>query len=128
MFQKEVAERIVAKPNSESYGRLSVICQWRCEVRRLFDVDRHAFVPAPKVTSSIVQLKPRPAPSPPCRVRDLERVTAAAFGQRRKMLRSSLESLFDQPEKTLADLGIDAKQRAEQLAIADFCRIAQRLA
>ena len=89
MFQKEVAARIAAKPDSEAYGRLSVICQWRCEAKKLFDVNRSAFTPPPKVTSSIVHLVPRHKCLPECEVSKLERVTAAGFGQRRKMMRKS---------------------------------------
>src|SRR5262249_43947974 len=92
MFQREVAERIVAAPGSKTYGRLSVLVQWRCEARILFDVNRSAFVPPPKVTSSVVRLVPRPSPLP-CDRRLLETATQAAFGQRRKMLRQSLRSL-----------------------------------
>src|SRR4029077_731283 len=92
MFQREVAERIVAAPHSKSYGRLSVLAQWRCEPRILFDINASAFVPPPKVKSSLVRLVPRPAPLP-CERALLERVTQAAFGQRRKMLRQSLRSL-----------------------------------
>ena len=125
MFQKEVALRIAAPPASEHYGRLSVLCQWRAEAKRLFDVDRRAFTPSPKVTSSIVQLIPRPVMEPACNVNTLERVTAAAFGQRRKMLRSSLRELA--PEDVLAGLGIDASKRAEELSVADFARIARAL-
>jgi 16S rRNA (adenine1518-N6/adenine1519-N6)-dimethyltransferase len=127
MFQKEVAERLVAKPGTNPYGRLSVISQWRCEVRKVFDIDRNAFTPPPKVTSSLVQLIPRAATDPPCRVTALERVTAAAFGQRRKMLRSSLKTLLADPEAALASLGIDARLRAEQLHVAEFCRLATLL-
>lgn len=127
MFQKEVAERIVAKPGGKDYGRLSVLCQYRCSVRKLFDVNRSAFTPPPKVTSSIVQLIPRPAPQPECRLDMLERVTAAAFGQRRKMLRASLRSLLPAPEALLSELGIDPENRAEQLPVEDFARLAQRL-
>lgn len=125
MFQKEVAERIVAKPGTEHYGRLSVLCQWRCTVHKLFDVHRSAFTPPPKVTSTVVQLVPK-APDIPCDVKMLERVTAAAFGQRRKMLRQSLKTVFAAPEATLGDLGIAATRRAEELAIDDFARLAQR--
>ena len=92
MFQREVAERIVAAPGSKSYGRLSVLVQWRCEARILFDVNPSAFVPPPKVTSSLVRLLPRAGPLP-CDRTLLETVTQAAFGQRRKMLRQSLRSL-----------------------------------
>jgi 16S rRNA (adenine1518-N6/adenine1519-N6)-dimethyltransferase len=125
MFQKEVAERIVAKPGSKDYGRLSVLCQYRCDVKKLFDVNRSAFTPPPKVTSSIVQLIPKTAND--CTIHDLEKVTAAGFGQRRKMLRSSLKAAFDQPEKVLAELGINAELRAEQLAVGDFVRLAKAL-
>jgi 16S rRNA (adenine1518-N6/adenine1519-N6)-dimethyltransferase len=127
MFQKEVAERIAAKPGGKDYGRLSVLCQWRCEVKKLFDVNRSAFTPAPKVTSSIVQLIPRQSFEVSCDVKDLEKVTAAAFGQRRKMLRSSLRGAFDQPESILADLGINPELRAEQLQVNDFARLSKVL-
>jgi 16S rRNA (adenine1518-N6/adenine1519-N6)-dimethyltransferase len=127
MFQKEVAERIAAKPGGKDYGRLSVLCQWRCEVKKLFDVNRSAFTPAPKVTSSIIRLIPRQLPEVSCEVKDLEKVTAAAFGQRRKMLRSSLRGAFDAPEIILTELGINPEQRAEQLQVNDFARLAQVL-
>jgi 16S rRNA (adenine1518-N6/adenine1519-N6)-dimethyltransferase len=126
MFQKEVAERIAAKPGGKEFGRLSVLSQYRCEVKKLFDVNRSAFTPPPKVTSSIVQLVPRAAPEPHCRLDVLERVTAAAFGQRRKMLRSSLRSLLPEPEGLLNELGIDPELRAEQLPVEAFARIAAR--
>jgi 16S rRNA (adenine1518-N6/adenine1519-N6)-dimethyltransferase len=124
MFQKEVALRIAAAPGSDDYGRLSVICQWRCVCKKLFDVNRSAFTPPPKITSSIVQLVPRAKPEVECTVTALERVTAAAFGQRRKMLRSSLKSVFETPESVLEKLGIDATRRAEELAVNDFARLA----
>jgi 16S rRNA (adenine1518-N6/adenine1519-N6)-dimethyltransferase len=127
MFQKEVAERIVAKPGGKDYGRLSVLCQWLCEVKKQFDVNRSAFTPAPKVTSSIVQLVPRRAFEISCDVKDLEKVTAAAFGQRRKMLRSSLRGAFEEPEVILAELGINPELRAEQLQVNDFARLAKAL-
>jgi 16S rRNA (adenine1518-N6/adenine1519-N6)-dimethyltransferase len=125
MFQKEVAERIAAAPDTGAYGRLSVLCQWRCACRKLFDVNRSAFTPPPKVTSSVVQLTPRPVCEPACDVHALERVTAAAFGQRRKMLRQSLKSLWPRPEAVLETLNIDPTLRAENLAVADFARLAQ---
>ena len=128
MFQKEVAERIVAKPGGKDFGRLSILCQWRCEVKRLFDVNRSAFTPAPKVTSSIVQLVPRQSLDASCNVKDLEKVTAAAFGQRRKMLRSSLRGAFEAPEVVLGELGINPELRAEQLQVSDFVRLAKVLA
>ena len=127
MFQKEVAERIAAAPGSKDYGRLAVLCQWRCAVRKLFDVNRAAFTPPPKVTSSIVQLLPRPEPSPACDVKALERVTAAGFGQRRKMLRSSLKALVAAPETLLAEAGIDATLRAEDVPVEGFARLAALL-
>jgi 16S rRNA (adenine1518-N6/adenine1519-N6)-dimethyltransferase len=127
MFQKEVAERIVAAPGSEAYGRLAIISQWCATAKKLFDIDRRAFTPPPKITSSVVQLIPRPERLPACEVTVLEKVTAAAFGQRRKMLRSSLKSLGPEITKVLDDLGIAANLRAEQLAVADFARIAAAL-
>ena len=127
MFQKEVAQRIAAKPDEEAYGRLSVISQWRCETKKLFDVNRSAFTPPPKVTSSIVQLVPRAVCEPACEVSKLERVTAAGFGQRRKMLRQSLKSVFAEPEVVLAKLGLDPTARAETLGVADFARLALEL-
>ena len=127
MFQKEVAERIVASPQSKAYGRLAIISQWCASARKLFDIDRRAFTPPPKITSSVVQLIPKPVREPVCSVTVLEKVTAAAFGQRRKMLRSSLKSLHPDTSKFLETLGIDANLRAEQLAVADFARIAAAL-
>jgi 16S rRNA (adenine1518-N6/adenine1519-N6)-dimethyltransferase len=124
MFQKEVAMRIAAAPGSDDYGRLSVICQWRCVCKKLFDVNRSAFTPPPKITSSIVQLVPRLKPEIECTVTALERITAAAFGQRRKMLRSSLKSVFETPEAVLEKLRIDPTRRAEELAVNDFARLA----
>ena len=127
MFQKEVAQRITAKAGDEAYGRLSVLCQWRCTASRLFDVNRAAFAPPPKVTSSIVQLLPRPAPLVPCRLASLEAVTAAAFGQRRKMLRTSLKGLFAHPESVLEPLGHTGTERAEELSVESFGHIALAL-
>jgi 16S rRNA (adenine1518-N6/adenine1519-N6)-dimethyltransferase len=127
MFQKEVAERIVAVPPSKAYGRLAIISQWSASARKLFDIDRRAFTPPPKITSSVVQLIPKRTREPQCDIAVLEKVTAAAFGQRRKMLRSSLRSLHPDTSKFLENLGIDANLRAEQLTVADFARIAQAL-
>ncbi len=127
MFQKEVAQRIAARAGEDAYGRLSVICQWRCEAKKLFDVNRSAFTPAPKVTSSIVQLVPRLKCEPACDVSALERVTAAGFGQRRKMLRQSLKSIFAEPEVVLEKLGLDPTARAETLQVEDFARLALAL-
>ena len=125
MFQREVALRILATPDSEAYGRLSVIAQWRCSGHRLFDIAPSAFVPPPKVTSSVIHLTPRPVPLP-CDRQALEQVTAAAFGQRRKMLRSSLKAAFDAPSEILADLGIAPTRRAETLTLAEFVALAQK--
>jgi len=127
MFQKEVADRITAAPDAGNYGRLSVICQWRCKVSKLFDINRSAFTPPPKVTSSVVQFHPHRQREPDCRMDTLERVTAAAFGQRRKMLRSSLKSLGGDTAALLANAGISGELRAENLAVADFGRLAQLL-
>jgi 16S rRNA (adenine1518-N6/adenine1519-N6)-dimethyltransferase len=127
MFQKEVAERIAASPNSKTFGRLAVLSQWRCRVRKLFDIDRRAFTPPPNVTSSLIQLVPRDHPED-CDIAVLERVTGAAFGQRRKMLRSSLKQIIPEPGELLRRLDIDPDKRAEQLAVGDFCRIAREVA
>jgi 16S rRNA (adenine1518-N6/adenine1519-N6)-dimethyltransferase len=126
MFQREVAERIVAPPGSKTYGRLSVLAQWRCEVKLLFDIAPSAFVPPPKVTSSLVRFVPRQAPLP-CDRRQLERVTQAAFGQRRKMLRQSLKSLTPDPIALLTAARIAPTARAEEIPVAGFVMLAQTL-
>lgn len=127
MFQKEVAGRLVAPPGGAAYGRLAVAAQWRARVRRLFDVDRRAFTPPPKVESSVIELIPREAPLAPADPDLLEQVTAAAFGQRRKMLRQSLRSLGQDAEALLAAAGIAATRRAEELSIEEFCALARAL-
>lgn len=124
MFQREVAERIVAEPGSKAYGRLSVLSQWRCEARIVMNLPAEAFTPPPKVASSVVQFLPRAAPAPVCRVETLGRVTAAAFGQRRKMLRQSLKQVTAMPELLLKEACIPPTERAEQLTVADFARLA----
>jgi 16S rRNA (adenine1518-N6/adenine1519-N6)-dimethyltransferase len=124
MFQKEVVDRLVAAPRRKDYGRLSVLAQHVCEVRRLFDVPPQAFVPPPKVTSSVARLTPRPASERLADLAPLERVTAAAFGQRRKMLRGALAGLFGEPVAELQRLGLPPTGRAEELAVADFVRLA----
>ena len=121
MFQKEVAGRLVAQPGSKAYGRLSVITQWLAEVRHEFNVSKQAFTPRPKVASSVVSVIPRPAPLAPADWQALETVTAAAFGQRRKMLRSSLKPL----SLDLGALGIEPTVRAEDLSVEEFCAIAR---
>jgi len=121
MFQREVAQRIVAKPDSDAYGRLGVLAGWRTQARIVFDVPPQAFTPPPKVTSSIVQLVPRENPLP-ANVRMLGRITEAAFGQRRKMLRQSLKSV--EGARLLEATGIDGTRRAETLDIAEFMALA----
>ena len=125
MFQKEVAQRITARPGSEHYGRLSVLAQWRCTSKILFDGNRGAFVPPPSVTSAIVRLEPRAEPLAPANLPELEKVTAAAFGQRRKMLRQSLKPLGG--EALLEKAGIDPTARPEDLAIEQFAALARAL-
>jgi len=127
MFQREVAERIAAHENDEAYGRLGVLANWRCETKILFDISPAAFVPQPKVTSSLVRLVPRPAPEP-CDRRLLEQVAAAAFGQRRKMLRQSLKSLSADPARLAAAAGVDPTRRAETIPVAGFVAMARELA
>ena len=127
MFQREVAERIVAIPDSEGYGRLSVLTQWRAKAKILFDVSRSAFVPPPKITSSIVRVEPLAEPVAPAKLADLERVTKAAFGYRRKMLRQSLKSLEAETEALVRRAGLDPTVRAETLSVADFAAIARAL-
>lgn len=121
MFQREVAERIVAKPGTSAYGRLGVLAGWRTEAKILFDVPRQAFTPPPKVTSSVVQLFPREAPLK-ADLSALERITRTAFGQRRKMLRQSLKILGG--DALLTAVGIDATRRPETLSIAEFVALA----
>lgn len=127
MFQREVAERIVAAPGSKTYGRLSVLVQWRCEARILFDVNPSAFVPPPKVTSSVLRILPRTAPLH-CDRQLLESVTQSAFGQRRKMLRQSLRSLGVDVPALLAAAGLDPTARAEDISIEGFVALAHALA
>lgn len=127
MFQREVAERIAAAPGSKSYGRLAVLTQWRTEPRILFDIAPSAFVPPPKVVSSVVKLVPRENPAA-CDLRLLERVTEAAFGQRRKMLRQSLRSLGRDPLPLLAAAAIAPTARAEEIPVAGFVALARALA
>ncbi len=128
MFQKEVADRLTARPRSKDYGRLSVLTQWLTEIRRLFDVPPRAFTPPPKVTSTVVQLIPRPEPLCPADKGCLERITATAFGQRRKMLRQSLRPLGRDVAALLAAAGIPETARAEELSVEQFCALARALA
>lgn len=124
MFQKEVADRLIAPPGTKTYGRLSVVTQWLCEARREFDIPGRAFTPPAKVTSTVVSLVPRATPLAPAAWQWLEKVAAAGFGQRRKMLRASLKPLG----LNLESLGIDGSRRAEQLTVQEFCTIARAAA
>jgi 16S rRNA (adenine1518-N6/adenine1519-N6)-dimethyltransferase len=124
MFQREVAERIVAdETDPKNYGRLGALCGWRTHAKILFDVSPSAFVPPPKVTSSVVHLKPRETPLP-CRVGALEAVTRAAFGQRRKMLRQSLKSITPEAGRLAADAGLDETLRAEDVPVSGYVALA----
>jgi 16S rRNA (adenine1518-N6/adenine1519-N6)-dimethyltransferase len=127
MFQREVAERIVARENEEAYGRLGVLANWRAETKILFDIAPAAFVPQPQVTSSVVRLIPRRAPEA-CDRRALEQVAAAAFNQRRKMLRQSLKSLAADPARLTAAADIDPTRRAETVPVSGFVAMARELA
>ena len=125
MFQREVAERLAAAPGSGAYGRLSVLVQWLCEVEIVMHLPGGAFVPPPQVASSLVRLTPRPQPLAPADQRALEHVLAAAFGQRRKMLRVSLKALRVNPGELLADAEVPPTARAEEIDIEGFCRLAR---
>lgn len=125
MFQKEVAERIVAQPGSKAYGRLSVLAQSRADARILFDLPPQAFTPPPKVTSAVVRLSPLPALRHSCRLQALERVAAAAFGQRRKMLRQSLKSLGAPAAELCAAAGVSPEARAETIDLEGFAALAR---
>jgi 16S rRNA (adenine1518-N6/adenine1519-N6)-dimethyltransferase len=125
MFQREVALRLVSKHGTADFGRLSVLTQWRTRPQILFDVDARAFTPAPKVTSSLVRIEPLPEPTAPARLVDLERVTAAAFGQRRKMLRQSLKKLAPDAAARICAAGIDPESRPQDLSIDQFAALAR---
>lgn len=126
MFQREVAERLVAEPGSKRYGRLSVLAQWRTNTRILFEVDRRAFTPPPKITSSVVQIVPQRMP-PDVAPQALRRLTAAAFGQRRKMLRTSLASIVKDPAGLLESVDIAPSRRAEEVSVNDYLALARAL-
>lgn len=125
MFQREVADRLIAKPGAKTYGRLSVMTQWLTEPSKLFDLPGGAFTPPPKVVSSVVRLRPRGEAPGNDVFTAMERVVAAAFGQRRKMLRQSLKSLGGPPDAMLAAAGIDGARRAETLGVAEFQRLSE---
>jgi 16S rRNA (adenine1518-N6/adenine1519-N6)-dimethyltransferase len=124
MFQKEVAERIVATPGTKSYGRLAVLAQWRTKPRIVLALPREAFTPPPKIASAVVSFTPLKDPAPPGQAKILARVTAAAFGQRRKMLRTSLKQLVENPDALLEAAGIAGTLRAEDVSVKDFARLA----
>ena len=127
MFQKEVAERVTALPGDKHYGRLAVLAGWLSEARLAFDVDRQVFVPPPKVTSAIIDLRPRSKPLEEAHPELLAKLTAAAFGQRRKMLRASLKQISSNPQALLAEADIAETARAEELSIEQFCALARLL-
>jgi 16S rRNA (adenine1518-N6/adenine1519-N6)-dimethyltransferase len=124
MFQKEVAQRITATVGTKAYGRLAVIAQWRCRVRLLFTLKPEAFTPPPTVASALVAFEPLERPQPACSVASLGRVTAAAFGQRRKMLRQSLKPLLADTQALLGAAGIEPTLRGEALSVSEFARLA----
>lgn len=124
MFQREVADRIVAPPGNKIYGRLSVLSQWRAIPRIALTLPPEAFTPPPKISSAVVVFEPRLAPHPACAAATLARVTAAAFGQRRKMLRQSLKALTPEADALLDASGIEPSLRAEQLSVRDFAQLA----
>ncbi|NRA89465.1 MAG: 16S rRNA (adenine(1518)-N(6)/adenine(1519)-N(6))-dimethyltransferase, partial [Rhizobiales bacterium] len=125
MFQKEVVERIVAQPNCKAYGRLSVICQWRCEAKLAFTVDKANFMPPPKVTSAIVHMVPKPLSADAPSLKALSAITLAAFNQRRKMLRASLKNTLPNTIEFLTNLDIDPTLRADALPVEDYLKIAK---
>jgi 16S rRNA (adenine1518-N6/adenine1519-N6)-dimethyltransferase len=128
MFQKEVAERIVAKPRSDHYGRLALLVQWRAEAKIVMHLPPEAFTPAPKVHSSVVHITRLAEPRFPCDGKVLQRITAMAFNQRRKMLRSSLKGLGGDVEGMLVAAGIEPTARAEEIALEKFCALARVVA
>lgn len=128
MFQKEVAERIIAKPRSDHYGRLALLVQWRCDAKIVLHLPPEAFTPAPKVHSAVVHLTRLPEPRYPADEAMLQRVTAMGFNQRRKMLRSSLKALGPEIEAQLQAAGIDPTARAEEIPLEKFCALSLILA
>lgn len=127
MFQREVAERITAQPGGKAYGRLAILAQWRCDARIVLDLPPQAFTPPPEVSSAVVHLTALPAPRYPANPATLSRVVAAAFNQRRKMLRAALKGVAPDIEDHLRAAGIAPTERAEQVGIAGFCALARSL-
>ena len=128
MFQREVAERIVATPGTKAYGRLALLAQWRCDARIMLDLPPQAFTPPPKVSSAVVHLTALPAPRFPANAATLQRVVAAGFNQRRKMLRAALRGVAPDIEDHLRGVGIAPTERAEQVGLEQFCALARSLA
>ncbi|TYB81791.1 16S rRNA (adenine(1518)-N(6)/adenine(1519)-N(6))-dimethyltransferase RsmA [Maritimibacter fusiformis] len=128
MFQKEVAQRIVAKPGSKAYGRLAILAQWRCDAKVMMELPPEAFTPPPKVRSAVVHLTALPAPRFEADAGVLQNLTATAFQQRRKMLRASLKGLHPDIGGVLTSVGIDPTSRAEQVDLEHFCALARALA
>ena len=127
MFQKEVAERIVAKPGSKAYGRLAILAQWRTDPRVMMELPPEAFTPPPKIHSAVVHLKALPEPRFPAPAEGLQRLTATAFQQRRKMLRASLKGLHPEISDLLESVGIPPTARAEEIDVERFCALARAL-
>ena len=127
MFQKEVAERIVARPRTDRYGRLALLAQWRCDARIVMHLPPEAFTPAPKVHSAVVHLTRLAEPRYPADGKVLSRITAMAFNQRRKMLRSSLKGLGPDVEAQLLAAGIEPTARAEEISLEQFCALARQI-
>lgn len=127
MFQKEVANRITARPGSKAYGRLAILAQWRCDAKVVMELPPEAFTPAPKVHSAVVHLTALPEPRFPAKAATLQRLTATAFQQRRKMLRASLKGLHPQIEAVLESVGIKPTSRAEEIGVEQFCALSRAL-
>jgi 16S rRNA (adenine1518-N6/adenine1519-N6)-dimethyltransferase len=125
MFQKEVAQRITAKPGSKAYGRLAILAQWRCDARMVMELPPEAFTPPPKIHSAVVHLEALPEPRFPADAATLQRLTATAFQQRRKMLRASLKSISPDIQDMLIEAGIKPTQRAEEIGLEQFCALAR---
>lgn len=127
MFQKEVADRIVAQPGGKAYGRLAILCQWRATARIVMEIPPQAFTPPPKVNSAVVHMERRDEPLFPAKQKSLSKVVSAAFGQRRKMLRASLKGLSPDIEAHLQAAGVAPTERAERVSIEEFCALSRSL-
>lgn len=127
MFQKEVAQRIVAQPGSKTYGRLAILAQWRCDARIVMELPPEAFTPPPKIHSAVVHLTALPEPRFPANAATLQKLTATAFQQRRKMLRASLKGLYPRIEDLLESAGIKPTSRAEEIGLEHWCALARAL-